>query len=126
MSVATRQYRIVGGVTEGHRPGEFSSTKVARSHASILALARLPGTRATNIDRRYIRRALPASKTAALHYFYTKPRKYYSEPGYRASRYPGRTFCFEICDPLSHMSVLCCICNFFSNVSRNTLPGGAR
>ena len=46
---------------------------MTRSHASILALARLPATRATNIDRRYIRRALPASKTAALHYFYTKP-----------------------------------------------------
>jgi len=53
-------------------------------------------------------------------------RKYYSGPGYRGTRYPGRTFCFEICDPLSHMSVFHCICNFLSNVSPNTLPGGAR
>jgi len=53
-------------------------------------------------------------------------RKYYSGPGYRGTRYPGRTFCFEICDPLSHMSVFRCICNFLSNVSPNTLPGGAR
>ena len=53
-------------------------------------------------------------------------RKYYSGPGYRGTRYSGRTFCFEICDPLSHMGVFHCICNFLSNVSPNTLLGGAR
>ena len=36
-------------------------------------------------------------------------RKYYSGPGYRGTRYPGRTFRSEICALLSSLDVFTCI-----------------